>query len=197
MEENPVSSEILSAWKEFNKDHFFMENEIWSSENYEYAVASVVLPDDYPGYMFAETGMGTRLLKIVDKEHAAAFQTIPSSKSRDLIDVAIERSEEGMKMCLSDGVDYIHEKDVPEFDLSLRQIPLETGKAAWFLIGDGAKNAEVAIDSRPERSSVRVYNKFGEVLYTTAVKDMTDVLPMPEDGMVVFAGETGDSITLK
>ena len=197
MEENPVSSEILSAWKEFSKNRFFMENEIWSSENYEYAVASIVLPDDYPGYMFAETGMGTRLLKIVDKEHAAAFQTIPSSRSRDLIDVAIERSEEGMKMCLSDGVDYIWEKDVPEFDLSLRQIPLETGKAAWFHIGDGAKNAEVAIDSRPERSSVRVYNKFGEVLYTTAVKDMTDVLPMPEDGMVVFAGETGDSITLK
>ena len=52
------------------------------------------------------------------------------------------------------------------------------------------------ITERPEHSAVYVYNKFGEVVYTTHVIGMTDVLPMPEDGWILFLGEDGSSIQL-
>lgn len=85
----------------------------------------------------------------------------------------------------------------PEFDGSVKEIPVETGKASWYRISDTVKNTEIAIADRPEKSAVYVFNKFGEVVYTSHIQGITDVLPMPEGGKILFLGETGGSIKLR
>ena len=54
----------------------------------------------------------------------------------------------------------------------------------------------LSIKERPENSAVYVYNKFGEVVYTSHITDMTDELPMPEGGLLLFLGGDGGTISL-
>lgn len=196
MEDNPVKENVMSKWKDMGTCDVVLTNDIYSSENYDNAIAHIVQPECYPGYIFVISGMGTRLLKIVDEENAVAFQTIPSSRNRDLADLKIKKDEEGMKFILSDGCEYRLENDMREFNDSIKEVSLKTGRAVWYSIGSEAVNTEVTIEDRPKNSAVYVYNKFGEVVYTTHVKDMTNVLPMPEGGKLLFLGEDGGKIKI-
>ena len=53
------------------------------------------------------------------------------------------------------------------------------------------------VAERPEDSSVYVYNKYGEEVFTTHVVDASSRIPLPKDGYIVFLGKTGDSINIK
>ena len=152
---------------------------------------------EFPGYVFiTNSGMGTRLLKIADASHAVAFTNIPSSRNRDLIDISLKEEEGALKLSTSNGVEFISDEKLPYFDGSVNEIALSSDAPAWFKIGKETANAETMITERPEHSAVYVYNKFGEVVYTTHVKGMTDILTMPESGWIVFLGEDGGTIRL-
>jgi hypothetical protein len=197
MEENPVSEEVLSSWQAMNGAELCLTGDIYSSSFYDTANAYVVLPKDYPGYVFVVHGLGTRLLKIVDERHLVAFQTIPSSRSRDLIDAEIVAVDNEMQIHLSNNSECIFAAELPVFDGSEKEISLSTGQAKWYQIGDAVTNSEVQIAERPEKSAVYVYNKFGEVVYSSHVVGITDVLPMPEGGKIVFLGENGGVVKIK
>ena len=49
---------------------------------------------------------------------------------------------------------------------------------------------------RPEHGVVYVYNQFGEVIYTTHIKDAGSQIPMPKGGKVLFLGQRGDSFSM-
>ena len=72
----------------------------------------------------------------------------------------------------------------------------KTGKARWYRISEDKTYSDVTIKNRPKDSAVYVYNKFGEVVYTSHVKDITNTLPMPRGGMILFLGKDGGKITL-
>lgn len=101
-----------------------------------------------------------------------------------------------LKLVTSNGLTFISEENIPYFDASLKEIAFVSDAPAWFKIGKEMANAEIAITDRPEHSAVYVYNKFGEVVYTTHVIGMTNILPMPEGGHIVFLGRDGESIRL-
>ena len=118
-------------------------------------------------------------------------------RNRDQTDIRIDKDDEGVRLSSSIGYDYrLVTEDIPELNEGVKEIKTATGKAAWYRIGDEMKNTELHISDRPADSAVYVYNKFGEVVYTTHITDMTDDLPMPEDGMVLFLGKDGGSIRL-
>ena len=196
MEDAPVDEEVLAKWQMLADAEYCLSNDLWSSSSYDTAICDTVLPERFPGYVFIVNGMGTRLLKIENESRAVAFQTIPSSSSRDLIDVTILTGG-GLTIRTSDDCEYISDVNLPEFDLQTKEVALKTGCGVWYRIGSAAAGTEPVITDRPENSAVCVYNKFGEVVYSTHVEDMTDVLPMPEDGKVLFLGEDGGRITLK
>ena len=197
MEENPVSEEVLSSWQAMNGAELCLTGDIYSSSLYDTANGYIILPKDYPGYVFVVHGLGTRLLKIVDERHLVAFQTIPSSRSRDLIDAEIVAVDNEMQIHLSNNSECIFAAELPVFDGSEKEISLSTGQAKWYRIGDAVTNSEVQIEERPEKSAVYVYNKFGDVVYTSHVVGITDVVPMPEGGKILFLGETGGMVKIK
>ena len=49
---------------------------------------------------------------------------------------------------------------------------------------------------RPENSALVVYDKFGEVVYSSHMKDYGDTIPLPKGGYVVFLGEGGGVIQI-
>jgi hypothetical protein len=99
-------------------------------------------------------------------------------------------------MNLSSGLTYVLSTSLAELTPGQKEIGLKTGEAMWFKIGEKMAEQPLAIVRRPEKSSVYVYNKYGEVLYTSHDEDAKNDLPMPEGGYIVFLGETGDVITL-
>ncbi|MBQ1849749.1 MAG: beta-lactamase family protein [Lachnospiraceae bacterium] len=195
--ENPISEDVLSSWMAFNGMDFVLTGDVWSSQGYNAAISTMVLSAKKPGYLYMINGMGTRILKIVDESSAVSFMTIPSSTSRDLIDIKIQNSKNGVTYTSSAGLSALAETDLETFDDGIKEITLKTGEARWFQIGDSMVGREVMIAERPENSAVYVYNKYGEVLYNTHIVDETSVLPMPKGGKIVFLGETDGTVTLQ
>ncbi|SDA20592.1 hypothetical protein SAMN02910447_01921 [Ruminococcus sp. YE71] len=50
------------------------------------------------------------------------------------------------------------------------------------------------IAERPKNSVICVYNKYGELVYTTHIKDAPAEIPLPVGGYIIFHGKTGDSV---
>ena len=195
MDEDSVCAGAEAFTQKVNGREFLICSERPSSSAYDMAFMEVIPSAEFPGYVFViNSGLGIRLLKITDATHAAAFTDIPSSRNRDLMDVTLKEDEDGLKLVTSNGLEFISEENIPYFDASLSEIALSSDAPAWFKIGKEMENAEITITERPAHSAVYVYNKFGEVVYTTHVKGMTDTLPMPEDGHIVFLGHTGETI---
>ncbi|MBQ9865813.1 MAG: beta-lactamase family protein [Lachnospiraceae bacterium] len=197
MDGDPACAEAEAFVQKVSGREFLICSERPSSSAYDMAFLEVVPAAEFPGYVFViNSGLGTRLLKITDATHAAAFTDIPSSRNRDLMDGTLKEDEDGLKLVTSNGLEFISEENIPYFDASLSEIAFVSDAPAWFKIGKEMANAEIAITDMPEHSAVYVYNKFGEVVYTTHVKGMTDILPMPEGGRIVFLGRDGESIRL-
>ncbi len=197
MKENPVSDKVLKTWEDACSEDFLLCNDTISSSGYGNAVAKGVLSKEMPGYIYLSLGQwGSRVLKLTDESHAEAFLTIPSSSNRDLTDVCLASDETGTKLILSTGLEYISKKDIPVLDGTISEIELKKDKASWFRIGDTLANSSVSV-SRPEGSHIYVYNKYGSVVYTTHVKDAGNDLPLPADSVVVFLGNSMDTVQIR
>ena len=159
-----------------------------------YVVPSEVMP----GYaFFVSNNQGSRLIRIEDTEHAGAFQTIPSSANRDLIDIEVTETEEGLSFTTNEGRHYISGKSIPVMDGTVTEVELKSDKASWYKISEDLGNSTITAADRPENSNIIVYNKYGAVVYTTHRKDEKSEIPLPMDGMILFLGEDGGVVSLE
>jgi hypothetical protein len=149
---------------------------------------------EVPGYIFLITGQGTRLLKIRDEKHADAFMTMPSSSNRDVIDITVKDDKNETRLAFSSGAEYIFADDIPVLSSSLSEIGLTKDMASWYRIGDDLAGTSLTIGEMPENSEVYVFNKYGDMVFTSHIKDAGNELPLPKDGKVVFLGESGTGI---
>ena len=191
MEANPVDMDAINSWAPYCMKDFLLYTDINSSMDYEIPVVNLLMNEALPGYIFAITGRGSRLLKIEDKENAVSFLTIPSSTNRDLIDIKLVDGE----LLSSSGNRYVFEDTIPVFDGNVKEVKLDTYKASWFAIDDSLGNTTISVD-KPESATINVFNKYGEIIYTTDVVDAPNDIPLPVDGRILFLGKTGDSIKI-
>ena len=194
---NPVSDDILSAWETRCGKDLLLCNDIPSSANYQTGIIRTYMCKEVPGYIFVITGQGTRLLKIRDENNADAFMTIPSSSNRDVIDITVNDDGNGTMLAFSNGAEYIFSDDIPLLNSSLSEIGLIGDMASWYRIGDDLAGTSFTIGEMPENSAVYVFNKYGDMVWTSHIRDAENELPLPKDGKVVFLGESGSSISIK
>jgi hypothetical protein len=183
--ENPVGGDVLKAWEDLCESEYLLYNDISSSKSYDNAFARLYMCKEVPGYVYVCVGDGVRLLKIVDKENAVSFQSIPSSANRDLADLRIIKDSAGIRLALSTGLEYIRADQAGDFNGSIDKNSLEKDRASWFKINDSIANRTLTMD-KPDEGEIYIYNKYHEVVYTTHIKDSSDDLPMPKDGYIVF-----------
>lgn len=194
--ENPISDEVLSSWERFNGKDIYVTGDIYSSYIYGAGIMKLYMREDLPGYVLGVKSMGTALFKIQDAENAVAFNTLPDSSSRDMFDIHIETNGNRVTVTSSDGLSFITEEDVAEFDGSIKSIELKSREANWFKISDNMTNKTITVD-RPENSAVYVFNKYDEIVYTTHFVGATNDIPLPKDGKILFVGETGGMINIE
>ena len=201
MEDNPVSGSVQQRWDELSRTFFVTYNEKWSSQHYDSPFRRIVTDEAFPGYLLVKSGIGVTLAEKMNDEHSARFfTTIPSSANRDLYDINITDhtyadGTASFSLELSDGTRCRGIDTLPVFTAEVSVIPLDSGEAAWYRIGDDMSGKSI-IAERPGRSAIYVYNKFRELIYSTHMKDTTGVIDLPPDGYIVFIGETGDSVEI-
>ncbi|MBO6230127.1 MAG: beta-lactamase family protein [Ruminiclostridium sp.] len=189
IEENTVSDDVINGYKAVEGKALLLCGDKYSSTSYDSnGVTRLYVIDKLKGYVFVSASIGEYILKMSDAEHLTSFKNIPSSSSRDMFDITLEKDGNGIAaLDLSNAQRYIIEDRIPVFDGSVKTVTI-TDDAAWFNISDSIANSSVAV-TRPENSAVYVYNKFGEVIYTTHNKDARPQIPMPKGGKVLFLGE--------
>ena len=191
IEENNVGEDVLNGIKALDGKKFLLVGDKYSSSNYEgIAIAQFRVVKDLQGYVFLSSNGLDYLLKITDSKHLVSPKNIPSSSSRDLLNITLDIDKNGRQTIKTTfGTEYILADDIPEFDASIKSIEM-TDNADWYSISDSIANTPVTV-TRPENSAVIVFNKFDEPIYTSHVKDAGNVIPMPQDGRVLFLGESG------
>ncbi|MCR4644166.1 MAG: beta-lactamase family protein [Oscillospiraceae bacterium] len=195
IEENPVSDDVINGYRANEGTSFLLVGEKYSSGNYESAVGQLYVIDKLRGYVFFGGHGMDYILKMTDKNHLDSFKSIPSSSSRDMWDVTAERDGDRITgITVTNGWKLISEDTIPSLDTNVRTVML-TDTVAWYSIPDAAASSSVTV-KRPDKSAVYVYNKFGEVIYTTHNKDAKPQIPMPKGGKVLFLGQPGDSFGL-
>ncbi len=194
--ENPVSDEVLSSWERFNGKAIYATGDIYSSYIYDCGIMKLYMREDLPGYVLGVKSIGAALFKIQDAENAVAFNTLPDSSNRDMLDIHIETVGDRITVTSCDGLSFITEEDVAAFDGSIKSIELKSREANWYKISDNMANTTITVE-RPENSAIYVFNKYDEVVYTSHFVGASNDIPLPKDGKILFVGETGGVINIE
>ncbi len=190
--DNPVSEDVMSAIVNYSSTPWVLTGDSYSSANYDMPFLFFKPYDKCPGYMIA-SGLGhSFVLRIDDAYNMSSFTTMPSSSNRDLIDVHM--TPDGTLKC-SNGLEFKSLASFPEFTPDVKEVVLRSGDSSWYRIGSDMANKTITADC-PERSTVCVYNKYFELVYTTHVSDCQDEIDLPQDGFIMFAGQTGDAFII-
>ena len=192
LEMNPVSEDVLKAWQERDEMNYECISEKYSSTIYNTPFIRIKCVDD-SGYVILSGLMSESVLRIVDADHLEVCNTIPSSSNRDTCDIYVDDSG---KFYSTYGIYAVPESENESFTADVRKVELTTDEAVWYSIDDSMANKTISLD-RPGNSAVYVYDKFGNVKYSTHMLDYGDVIHLPKDGYIMFIGEAGDTINIK
>ena len=133
------------------------------------------------------------ILKIEDEDTTVAFSTIPGDGSRDIYDVNVD--EDGIIHSTS-GCSLVPLDKCDTLTGDVESVSLMTENATWYNIDDSLANTAISLE-KPENSVVYVYDKFGDVIYSSHMKGYGDTIPLPKGGYIAFLGEDGGSVQIK
>ncbi len=192
VEANPVSDKVKAAWETRCSVPMAVYNNRYSSAVYDAPFVFMKMPEELPGYVLVGTGLGSRLLKIKDGVTAVAFQTLPCSANRDLLDLSVNNDG---TVDASFGNSYVSLAKIPEFTSDITEVRLTSDNVSWFKIGDGMAYEVITADC-PDDVVIYVYNKFFETVYTTHYIDAGEEINLPVGGFIVFLGQSGETVTI-
>ena len=197
IEQKEVSGDVTDGYRAYDRNDFLLVSDKYSSQHYEdTGIARISVIDELDGYAFL-TGRGVDfLVEMADGEHLISPKNMPSSSSRDLMDVTVGTDENGRTVIdTSTGQRYVSAEGIPELGISDTSVELKE-TAGWYDISDNLANTPLTIE-RPENSAVIVFNRFDEMIYSSHVKDAGNVIPTPKGGRVLFLGQSGDVFEIR
>ncbi len=132
---------------------------------------------------------------MIDENHAGYETIMPGSASRDISEMRIETVDGKEYLCMDAlNYKYISEESIPVFSDDVSKVELKTDEASWFKI-DGANEKTLRLDI-PENASVYVFDQYGNLKYSSYMIGYGTSVPLPEYGMIVFVGESGNNVKI-
>lgn len=182
--ENTVSPEVQAFWDQAFTQSALPMREKYSSQFYLALsdAEDVEMPELIPGYAGPD--------RIVDAETARYELQLPGSGGRDGADLSFFQQDGATWMASGDEL-YLFEDFVPTlytgsgWSYSTVQ---ENGYARWYHVGDAA--GETMRVQLPAQSGFWVYDADGHVTASSVLWGDTSAV-LPEEGLVVFAGDIG------
>lgn len=183
--DNPLDPEVQAAWEKILTMNVLPMQERYDSQVYlalAESAAAAEAPELVPGYM------GTA--RIVDGSTALYEIELPGVGGRDGSDYAVTE-QDGVTWITTYGMAYMDAAAVPELFTgsgTAYTTIQDNGYARWYHVGDAAgKTMTVQV---PENAGFWVYDGEGQVAASSVLWDDSSV-QLPEDGMIVFAGDSG------
>lgn len=131
-----------------------------------------------------------------DEDHARIETVLPGNASRDSADLRIETAD-GKEYLRADELNwrYISEECIPTFTEDIKTVDLKTNEACWYKI-DGAKDVTLRL-TIPEKAAVYVFDRYGNMRYSSYMTGYGTSIPLTEYGMIVFIGEDGLTVNIE
>ena len=183
--DNSLAPEVQEAWDKLLTMSALPMEEKYDSQVYlalAEAAATAETPELIPGYIGAA--------RIVDGTTARYEIQLPGVGGRDGSDYTVTERN-GVTWITSYGTDYMDAAAAPVLftgsGTSYSTIQPD-GYARWYQVGEAAgRTMTVQV---PEDAGFWVYDAAGQVAASSVLWDDTSV-ELPEDGMIVFAGDPG------
>lgn len=189
---NPVSESVINAWKDREDKKYALFSDKYSSYMYDMPFSEIHVIDD-TGYVYIMNKETPFILKIEDEDTVVAFSTIPGDGNRDIYDAYVD--EDGI-IHTSNGYSLVPLDKCDTLTGDVESVSLVTECTTWYNIDDSLANTAISLE-RPENSAVYVYDKFGDVIYSSHMKGYGDTIPLPKGGYIAFLGEDGGTISIK
>lgn len=130
-------------------------------------------------------------MRIVDAATALFEIQLPGVGGRDGLDYHVE-DRDGVTWIIARGSAYMDASAVPELFTgsgTAYTTVQEDGYARWYTVSDGAAGKTMTVQL-PEDAGFWVYDAAGQVTASSVLWNDTSVV-LPEDGVLVFAGDPG------
>ncbi len=132
---------------------------------------------------------------IADEDHAVNMLNAPSDISRDITDLEIIHKDGCEYLSQTDiGTLYLSEENIGDFTKDITEVTLNN-ETKWYKL-NGLLNEKITVDIKGN-AMVSVFDKYGDLKYSSFMKDYGNPVPLPNDGMIVFAGESGSSVKIQ
>ena len=183
--DNPLTPEVQAAWDDILTMGVLPMDEPYNSQTYAALADSAAgeTPELVPGYMGS--------MRIVDAATALFEIQLPGVGGRDGLDYHVE-DRDGVTWIIARGSAYMDASAVPELftgsGTSYTTVQ-EDGYARWYTVSDNAAGKTMTVQL-PEDAGFWVYDAAGQVTASSVLWNDTSVV-LPEDGVLVFAGDPG------
>ena len=183
--DNPLTPEVQAAWDDILTMGVLPMDEPYNSQTYAALADSAAgeTPELVPGYMGS--------MRIVDAATALFEIQLPGVGGRDGLDYHVE-DRDGVTWIIARGSAYMDASAVPELFTgsgTAYTTVQEDGYARWYTVSDGAAGKTMTVQL-PEDAGFWVYDAAGQVTASSVLWNDTSVV-LPEDGVLVFAGDPG------
>ncbi len=190
-----VGENVKKSWDERDGEKYYITNMKYSNTSYELVpYLEIVIPEGETGY--AKIKGCEKTIMLTDETSGEGFLSMPGEGGGRL---------EDFEIVTKDGAEYLQTKNdtlkavsedaIPDFTSDISEIELKTEQAQWYNVGDIAGKT-VSLDI-PEHASVYIYDNFGRLIYSSYMTDYGEYVTVPEEGKIVFAGETGEIIGVR
>ncbi len=197
--EHTISSELQQHWEKLmSKTAVLPMNERYSAQTYlslgAVFAAEAALEgkaEFAPGYVGA--------LQIVDKDHARYVPQVPGNAGRDGYDLEFRRDEQGnlwlhqSNSMLSMDMSAVPTLAAGEDNRAVCTIQPD-GYACWYHIDGTAAGKKLTVQL-PENAGFWLYDSKGTVTASSVLWN-DSFAELPEDGLIVFAGDPGAEFRL-
>ena len=183
--DNPLTSEVQAAWDDILTMGVLPMDEPYNSQTYAALADSAAgeTPELVPGYMGS--------MRIVDAATALFEIQLPGVGGRDGLDYHVE-DRDGVTWIIARGSAYMDASAVPELFTgsgTAYTTVQEDGYARWYTVSDSAAGKTMTVQL-PEDAGFWFYDAAGQVTASSVLWNDTSVV-LPEDGVLVFAGDPG------
>ncbi|BCK84789.1 serine hydrolase [Pusillibacter faecalis] len=183
--DNPLTPEVQAAWDDILTMGVLPMDEPYNSQTYAALADSAAgeTPELVPGYMGS--------MRIVDAATALFEIQLPGVGGRDGLDYHVE-DRDGVTWIIARGSAYMDASAVPELFTgsgTAYTTVQEDGYARWYTVSDNAAGKTMTVQL-PKDAGFWVYDAAGQVTASSVLWNDTSVV-LPEDGVLVFAGDPG------
>lgn len=183
--DNPLTPEVQAAWDDILTMGVLPMDEPYNSQTYAALADSAAgeTPELVPGYMGS--------MRIVDAATALFEIQLPGVGGRDGLDYHVE-DRDGVTWIIARGSAYMDASAVPELFTgsgTAYTTVQEDGYARWYTVSDSAAGKTMTVQL-PKDAGFWVYDAAGQVTASSVLWNDTSVV-LPEDGVLVFAGDPG------